>query len=333
MAAVESLPQRDLLTQPLSAADFARAAQEIYTQLLPTPQLAWPLLAQRCGCEVWIKHENHLPTGAFKVRGGLWFMQQLSEARPGLQGVVAATRGNHGQSIGYAARLHDLNAVVVVPRGNNVDKNRAMKALGIELIEQGDDFNAALDHASLLAAERGLYQVPSFHPLLVQGVGTYAYELFRAVPDLDAVYVPIGLGSGIAGVLAARNALGLRTEVIGVVSAHADAYAQSFERNELVSTAHADTLADGLAVRVPSADALRYLRTGVARIVRVNDDEVLQAIAALFFDTHNLVEGAGAAPLAALMKERNQMAGRRVALVVSGGNIDRATMTRALSGD
>ncbi len=331
MAAVEILPARDLIAQPLSAADFARAAQEIYTELLPTPQLAWPLLAQRCGCEVWVKHENHLPTGAFKVRGGLWFMQQLSEARPTVRGVVAATRGNHGQSIGYAARLHDLSAAIVVPRGNNVDKNRAMAALGVELIEHGQDFNAALDYATLLAAERGLYQVPSFHPLLVQGVGTYGYELLRAVPALDAVYVPIGLGSGIAGVLAARNALGLRTEIIGVVSAHADAYAQSFEIGEVVSTERADTLADGLAVRVPSLEALRYLRTGIARVVRVNDDEVLQAIAALFSDTHNLVEGAGAAPLAALMKERDRMRGRHVAVVVSGGNIDRATLVRALA--
>ena len=331
MAAAKSLPARDLIAQPLSAADFARAAQEIYTELLPTPQLAWPLLAQRCGCEVWVKHENHLPTGAFKVRGGLWFMQQLSEARPTVRGVVAATRGNHGQSIGYAARLHDLSAAIVVPRGNNVDKNRAMAALGVDLIEHGEDFNAALDHATLLAAERDLYQVPSFHPLLVQGVGTYGYELLRAVPALDAVYVPIGLGSGIAGVLAARNALGLRTEIIGVVSAHADAYAQSFESGEAVSTARADTLADGLAVRVPSAEALRYLRTGVARVVRVNDDEVLQAIAALFSDTHNLVEGAGAAPLAALIKERDRMRGRRAAVVVSGGNIDRATLIRALA--
>ena len=331
MAAVESLPARDLLTQPLSAADFARAAQEIYTELLPTPQLVWPLLAARCGCEVWVKHENHLPTGAFKVRGGLWFMQQLSEARPAVRGVVAATRGNHGQSIGYAARLHGLGAVIVVPHGNNPDKNRAMAALGVELVEHGEDFNAALDYATLLAAQRGLYLIPSFHPLLVQGVGTYGYELLRAVPDLDAVYVPIGLGSGIAGVLAARNALGLHTEIIGVVSAHADAYAQSFERGELVTTASADTLADGLAVRVPSPAALAYLRSGVARVVRVSDEQVLGAIAALFTDTHNLVEGAGAAPLAALINERERVRGRRVAVVVSGGNLDRVTLQRALA--
>jgi threonine dehydratase len=325
------LAARDLLAQPLTAADFARAAQEIYTALLPTPQLAWPLLAARCGCEVWVKHENHLPTGAFKVRGGLWFMQQLRETLPTVRGVVAATRGNHGQSIAFAAGRHGLAAVVVVPRGNNPDKNRAMRALGAELIEHGEDFNAALEHAAVLAAARGLYAMPSFHPLLVQGVGTYAYELLRAVPELDTVYVPIGLGSGLAGVLAARNALGLRTEVVGVVSAHADAYAQSFERGEVVSTASADTLADGVAVRVPSRTALDYLRSGVARVVRVTDAEVLVAMAALFDDTHNLAEGAGAAALAALMQERDRQRGRRVAVVLSGGNVDRATFKRALA--
>lgn len=324
------LDARDLLAQPLTAADFARAAQEIYGVLLPTPQLAWPLLAARCGCEVWVKHENHLPTGAFKVRGGLWFMQQLREAYPQLRGVVAATRGNHGQSIAFAAARHGLKAVVVVPRGNNPDKNRAMLALGAELIEHGEDFNAALDHATALAAERDLYAMPSFHPLLVQGVGTYAYELLRAVPALDTVYVPIGLGSGLAGMLAVRNALGLHTEVVGVVSAHADAYAQSFERGAVVSTASAETLADGVAVRVPSAAAFEYLRSGVARVVRVSDGEILAAMAALFDDTHNLAEGAGAAALAALLKERDAMRGRRVAVVLSGGNVDRATLRLAL---
>lgn len=324
-----ALPARDLLAQPLTAADFARAAEVIHSALLPTPQIAWPLLAERCGCEVWVKHENHLPTGAFKVRGGVWFMQQLCEALPQVRGVVAATRGNHGQSIAFAARRHGLEAVVVVPRGNNPDKNRAMRALGAELIEHGDDFNAALDHANTLAAARGLFAMPSFHPLLVQGVGTYSCELLRAVPDIDTVYVPVGLGSGIAGMLAARNALGLATEVVGVVSAHADAYAQSFERGAVVSTAHADTLADGVAVRVPSQLAFDYLRTGVARIVRVTDTEVLAAMAALFADTHNLAEGAGCAPLAALLKEREQMRGRRVAVVLSGGNVDVDTLRRA----
>ena len=324
------LPERSLVAQPLTAAELARAAQEIYTALSPTPQIEWPLLSEQCGAQVWIKHENHLPTGAFKVRGGVWFMQQLRDAAPTLRGVVAATRGNHGQSVAFAAHRQGLAAVVVVPRGNNPEKNLAMRALGAELIEHGDDFNAALGHAAALAAQRDLFAMPSFHPWLVQGVGTYAYELLRAVPDLDTVYVPIGLGSGIAGTIAARDALGLATEVVGVVSSHADAYAQSFERGELVTTASADTLADGVAVRVPDASALAYLQQGVARIVRVSDDEVLAAMAMLFSTTHNLAEGAGAAPLAALCKERERMQGRRVALVLSGGNADRATFMRAL---
>ena len=326
-----SLPERCLIAQPLTAADFARAAQQIYTQLSPTPQIAWPLLAERCGCEVWVKHENHLPTGAFKVRGGLWFMHELMAATSGVRGVVAATRGNHGQSIAFAAGKHGLPAVIVVPHGNNPDKNRALRALGAELVEHGEDFNAALDHAQTLAQARDLVALPSFHAVLVQGVGTYSYEFLRAVPALDTVYVPLGLGSGIAGMLAARNALGLETEIVGVVAARADAYAQSFERGVAVSTVSADTLADGLAVRVPSPSALAYLRSGVARIVRVSDAEILSAIAMLFADTHNLAEGAGAAPLAALLQERARMQGRRVGLVVSGGNLDRATLLRALA--
>ena len=326
-----SLAQRDLVLQPLSCADFEAAASEIYRTVTPTAQLQWPLLGARCDCEVWVKHENHLPTGAFKVRGGLWFMHELRRSGTTLSGVVAATRGNHGQSIAFAARRHGLVAVVVVPHGNNPDKNRAMRALGAELVEHGADFNAALEHAEQLARERGLFAMPSYHATLVQGVGTYAYEFLRALPELDTVYVPIGLGSGISGMLAARQALGCSTEIVGVVSSHADAYAQSFERGEAVATHSADTLADGLAVRVPSAAALAYMRTGVARIVRVSDDEVLAAMAALFADTHNLAEGAGAAPLAALCQERTRMQGRRVGLVLSGGNVDRATLLRALA--
>ena len=330
-AGVMRLRERDLLAEPLGRADFEAAASALQRWLLPTPQLAWPLLAERCGCKVWVKHENHLPTGAFKVRGGLWFMRELMRAGGAIEGVVAATRGNHGQSIAFAARQHDVRAVIVVPHGNNPDKNRAMQALGAELVEHGADFSAALAHAGQLAEARGLYPVPSYHALLVQGVGTGAYEFLRAVPALDAVYVPIGLGSGIAGMLAARQALGLKTDIIGVVSAHADAYAQSFERGALVTTASADTVADGVAVREPSPSALAYLRSGVERIVRVTDDEVLAAIAAYVADTHNLAEGAGAAPLAALYQERERMRGKRVGLVLSGSNVDRATLQRALA--
>ena len=324
------MKQRDLIAEPLTEADFDEAAAEIYKFVQPTPQIAWPLLAERCGCEVWVKHENHLPTGAFKVRGGLWFMKHLARSGEATAGVVAATRGNHGQSISFAAGHHGLNAVIVVPHGNNPEKNRAMRALGAELIEHGTDFNEALNYAHEIAAHRALFAMPSFHATLIHGVGTYSLEFLRAVPDLDAVYVPIGMGSGASGMLAARNALGGETEIIGVVAARADAYATSFERGELKTTNSADTMADGLAVRIPDPDALAFLRTGVSRIVRVLDDDIRAAVRAYFEDTHNLAEGAGAASLAALMNEREVMHGKKVGLVLSGGNIDRATFVRAL---
>ncbi len=322
---------RDLTADPITLAEFDQAAAAIYGVLAPTPQIAWPLLAERCACEVWVKHENHLPTGAFKVRGGLWFMQRLIESGEAPTGVIAATRGNHGQSIAFAARRQGIGAVIVVPHGNNPEKNRSMRALGAELVEYGADFNEALAHAAVVGRERSLYTMPSFHSLLVNGVGTYALELLRAVPDLDAVYVPIGLGSGIAGMLAARDALGLHTEIIGVVAERADAYARSFDSGEVVSTVAADTIADGLAVRIPDANALAYLKTGVSRIVRIADDDILAAVRILFEDTHNLAEAAGAAPLAALLLERDAMRGKRVGIILSGGNIDRATFVKALS--
>jgi threonine dehydratase len=325
-----TLRSRDLRSDPIRLAEFDEAAAVIYGCLGPTPQIAWPLLAERCGCEVWVKHENHLPTGAFKVRGGLWFLEHLAASGEAPTGVIAATRGNHGQSIAFAARRHAIDAVIVVPHGNNPEKNHAMRALGAEIIEHGADFNEALDHAVALGRERGLYAMPSFHPLLVNGVGTYAVELLRALPDLDAVYVPVGLGSGIAGMLAARNALGLDTEIIGVVAAGADAYARSFASGVVETTPTADTLADGLAVRIPDADALAYMLSGVSRIVRVSDDAILAAVRHLFEDTHNLAEGAGAAPLAALLEERETMRGKRVGIVLSGGNMDRATFLKAL---
>ena len=325
------MKERNLIADPLTESDFDTAAAEIYNYVRPTPQIAWPLLAERCDCEVWVKHENHLPTGAFKVRGGLWFLGHLARSGTAMAGVVAATRGNHGQSIAFAAGHHGLNAVIVVPHGNNPEKNNAMRALGAELIEHGTDFNEALDHGHAIAEQRGLYAMPTFHGTLVQGVGTYSIEFLRAVPDLDAVYVPLGMGSGIAGMLSARNALGCATEIIGVVAERADAYATSFERGELRTTNSADTVADGLAVRIPDPDALAFLRTGVSRIVRVSDEAILAAVRAYFEDTHNLAEGAGAAPLAALVHERNVMRGKKVGIVLSGGNIDRATFLHALA--
>ena len=306
------------------------AAAVVHRVIAPTPQLVWPLLSARAGCTVWVKHENAAPTGAFKVRGGLVHLARLKQADPKLRGVIAATRGNHGQSIAFAAGRLGLRATIVVPHGNSADKNRAMRALGAELIIHGHDFQAALDHARARAAQDRLCFVPSFHPDLVAGVASYALELFRAAPTLDAVYVPIGLGSGICGVIAARDALGLKTEVIGVVSASAPAYALSFAKGAPVSTERADTLADGMACRVPVPEAVEMICRGAARVVTVTDDAVLDAIGHLFSDSHTIAEGAGAAPLAALLQERSRLAGKTVGLILSGGNIDRALYRRAL---
>jgi threonine dehydratase len=297
----------------------------------PTPQYAWPQLAVRAGCEVWLKHENHTPLGAFKVRGGLVHAGRLKAAQPGLETVIAATRGNHGQSVAFAAGRCGLKAVVVVPHGNSPGKNAAMRALGAKLIEHGHDFQAALDHAAALAAQPRTAFFRSFHPDLVEGVASYALELFRGAPPLEAVYVPIGLGSGICGVIAARDALGLKTEVIGVVAEQAPCYARSFAARRPIATDRADTLADGMACRVPVPEALDMIWRGVARIVTVGEADLLRAIAWLFADTHNLAEGAGAAPLAALLTERERMRGRRVGLILSGGNLDADLLRQALA--
>jgi len=311
-------------------ADLEAAADLVHRSVPPTPQIAWPLLAERCGCEVWVKHENHTPIAAFKVRGGLVYVDDLARSKPEVAGVVTATRGNHGQSVAFAARARGLRAVIVVPHGNSVEKNCAMRALGAEIIEHGHDFNAAYDHARELAETRGLHMLPSFHPLLVRGVASYGLELFSARDDLDAVYVPIGMGSCACATLVAREALGRRAAIIGVVAERANAYALSFAAGEPVATNSADTLVDGLAVRVPDPQALDIIRAGVERIVTVGEDEILAAMGHYFTDTHNIAEGAGAAPLAALLKEREIMRGRKVALILSGGNLDRALYLRAL---
>ncbi len=314
-------------------AQLEAAAALVHAVMPPTPQYCWPLLCERAGAEVWVKHENHTPLGAFKIRGGLLYMQELKKQQPDVSGVVAATRGNHGQSVAFAARRAGLAAVIVVPRGNSVEKNAAMRALGGELIEHGDDFQSAYEYAAGLAAERKLHAVRSFHPSLVAGVGSYAIELFRAVPDVDTVYVPIGLGSGICGTIAARDALGLKTKVVGVVAENAAAYALSFARKAPVSTNSADTIADGMACRVPDKDALEFIFKGADRIATVSEDAIKAAMRHYFTDTHNVAEGAGAAPLAALLQERSRMAGKRVALILSGGNIDRPLYASVLNGD
>jgi threonine dehydratase len=314
-----------------SVADLERAAAVIYRHLPPTPQICWPLLSQRAGCEVWVKHENHTPIGAFKVRGGLVYLDALRREQPEVTGVISATRGNHGQSVAFAAGRAGLKAAIVVPHGNNPEKNAAMMALGAELIEYGADFQEAYEYTETLAAERSLHMIRAFHPWLVLGVATYGLELFRAVTDLDTVYVPIGQGSGIGGLIAARNALALETRIVGVVSANAAAYALSFEAGRPVSTGSADTLADGVACRVPDPAALAIILRGTERVVTVSDDAILTAMAHYFTDTHNLAEGAGAAPLAALLAEKERMAGKRVGLILSGGNADTALFRRALT--
>jgi threonine dehydratase len=299
------------------------AAARVHRAMPPTPQYAWPLLAARVGAEIWVKHENHTPVGAFKVRGGILHMADLAKARPGLAGVIAATRGNHGQSLAFGAARAGLKATIVVPRGNSIEKNAAMRAQGAELVEHGHDFQAALEHARALAESRGLHFVGSFLPDLVLGVSTYAWEFFEGAPSLDRVYVPIGLGSGICGVIAARDALGLKTEVVGVVAENAPAYALSFEAKKPVSTNSADTLADGMACRVPVEAALETIWKGAARIVRVSEAQLRAAMRAYFSDTHNVAEGAGAGPLAAALVERTLNRGKRVGLILSGGNVDR----------
>lgn len=308
-----------------SLPELEGTARLVHAAFTPTPQYAWPLLAARTGAaEVWVKHENHTPTGAFKVRGGVAHMDRLRRERPHVRGVVSATRGNHGQSLAWAGARAGVAVTIVVPHGNSVEKNAAMRALGARLVEHGEDFDAARGEAARLAGREGLEFAPSFAPDLVRGVATYALELFRGAPPLDALYVPIGLGSGICGCILARDLLGLPTEIVGVKSTEAPAYALSFARGEVVTVPRADTRADGMATRVPDPEALAIIRRGASRIVTVTDDQVAEAIRAYWQDTHNLAEGAGAAPLAALLAERDRMAGRRVGLVLCGGNIDLA---------
>jgi threonine dehydratase len=299
----------------------------------PTPAHAWPLLAQRLGVDVVVKHENHTPTGAFKVRGGLVYVDRLKHEKPETRGLISATRGNHGQSVAFAGRRHGLPVTIYVPHGNSVEKNRAMRAFGADLIEHGNDFQEAREEAYRRAERDGLHMVPAFHPTVVLGVATYALELFRAAPDLDVLYVPIGQGSGICGCILARDLLGLSTEIVGVQSMLAPSYALSFAARTVVNTNSSNTLADGMATRNPDAEALAIILKGASRIVQVSDDEIAAAIHALWADTHNLAEGAGAAPLAAALQEKSRLHAKRVGLVLSGGNIDLDLFRRWVMAD
>ncbi|WP_298962797.1 threonine dehydratase [uncultured Methylobacterium sp.] len=315
-----------------TAAELAEATDFVQARMPATPLHHWPQLDAPTGARVWIKHENHAPTGAFKVRGGLTLVDWLRRTRPGCRGLITATRGNHGQSQARAATAAGLRAVIYVPHGNSPEKNAAMRAYGADLREFGRDFDEARTEAMRVAAEEDLFPVPPFHRELVRGVATYAVEMFRAKPDLDTVYVPIGCGSGICGVIAARDALGLDTRIVGVVAAGAQGARLSARAGRVVETPSARTFADGMAVRVPVAEAVAIYGPGADRIVVVDDDRIAEAIRLLYRATHNLAEGSGAAGLAALLQERDAMAGRAVGLVLSGGNIDAGAMGVVLSG-
>jgi threonine dehydratase len=303
-------------------AELERAQEIVGAAMPPTPTHAWPLLAQRLGTSVVVKHENHTPIGAFKVRGGLTYLDRLKREQPDVLGIISATRGNHGQSLAFAAQRAGIPATIYVPHGNSVEKNRAMEAFGARLVEHGDDFQAAREESVRHGERAGLHMVPSFHRDLVLGVATYALELLRAAPDLEVLYVPIGQGSGICGCILARDLLGRKTEIVGVQSTEAPSYALSFAAGKVVNTNSSNTQADGMATRNPDAEALTIIRNGASRIVQVTDDQVGEAIRAYWTDTHNLAEGAGAAALAAALSEKNKLGGKRVGLILSGGNID-----------
>jgi threonine dehydratase len=313
-----------------SLAQIRDAQTVVYRHMSPTPQYSWPLLNDRLRAEAWIKHENHSPVGAFKLRGALVYMDWLKQTQPALTGVVAATRGNHGQGVGMAARLADLRAVIVVPHGNSKEKNRAMLAQDVELVENGQDFQESLEFARRLADDLDFAMIDSFHERLVMGTATYALEFFEGAPPLDTVYVPIGLGSSISGMAAARNALNLNTEIVGVVAAQSPSYSLSFQQKKIVEAPSQTAIADGLACRVPNPLAMEVIWQNVARIVEVTDDEIASAMRIIYEDTHNLAEGAGAAAFAGALKEKEHHVGKRIGIVLTGGNVDRELYAKVL---
>ena len=318
--------------EPLpSLAEIESAKALIRPHIRETPTYRWPLLEKDLGVEVWVKHENHTPVGAFKIRGGLVYLDELKRTEPDTAGIIAATTGNHGQSIAYAARELGMRAVIVVPHGNNPEKNAAMRSLGAELVEHGREFQEALEYSRELAAREGLHAVPSFHPWLVRGVATYGLELFHSVADLDAVFVPIGLGSGFCGLAAARAAIGLKAALIGVVSEHAPAYQLSFRQGEFIEQPSTTRVAEGVACKTPNRDALEHIREHAHDIVTVSDDEAIDGVAELLRCTHQLAEGAGALSWAALKKHREAWQGKRVAVILCGGNASTALMREAVA--
>jgi threonine dehydratase len=319
-------------TTSLPTIDEVRAvAESVYRLMPPTPQYRWPLLCERLGTDVWVKHENQTPISAFKARTAIVYTEQLLKRAPGTRGLIAATRGNHGQSVALAAHRKKLECVIIVPHGNSVEKNAAMRAHGAKLIEHGEDYQSALEQAKEMAAHLDYHLVPPYHRDILLGVATYWLELFTAVPNLDVAYVPIGMGSGMCSAAAVRNGLGLKTKLVGVVSDHAPTYALSIEQRRIVEAPALTVLADGLACRKGDDQALQVMLENVDHVVRVTDTEIARAMSAMFTDTHNVVEGAGAASLAAARKEAGELKDKRVALIATGGNVDHDVFARVLS--
>jgi len=312
--------------------EVQKAAESVYRVIQPTPQYCWPLLGERVGAEVWVKHENHTPTGSFKARTAVVYAEQLMKREPGTRGLITATRGNHGQAVALAAKRFGLPAIVVVPRGNSVEKNSAMRAQGAQLVEHGEDYQEAREYAASRESELGFHFVPPFHRDIVTGVATYWLEFFSAMKDLDTVYVPIGMGSGSSAASAVRNGLGLKTKLVGVVSELAPTYARSFEARQCVEVLTTTKLADGLACRKPDAGALEILLANLDRVLTVSEAQVGEAMRIYFTDTHNVVEGAGAAALAAALKEKDRLKGKKVGVVATGGNVDHDVFARVLQG-
>ncbi len=310
--------------------ELRRATELVRTVMPPTPTFTWPLLNRRAGAEVWLKHENHSPLGAFKLRTAMVYIDWLKREHPGITAVVAATRGNYGQGIASAAARFGLKATIVVPHGNSREKNRAMQALGAELVEHGEDFQAALEYSRELASRAGAHHAPAFHRTLAVGAGTYALEMFETAPELDTIYVPVGMGSSICGMAAARKALGLKTKIVGVTAKAAPATALSFAAGHVVPHAVSSTVADGVSCRIPVEDALEVMLKYVERFVEVGEDEIRTAMRAIYEDTHNVAEGAGAVTTAAILQERTRIAGKRVGAIITGGNVDREVFASIL---
>lgn len=312
--------------------EIRRAAESVYRVMGPTPQYCWPLLCERLGTEIWVKHENQTPTGSFKARTAIIYVEELMKREPGTRGLIAATRGNHGQSVALAARRFGMPAIIVVPHGNSVEKNAAMRAQGAQLIEHGHDYQSSREHADTLSREMGYHFVPPYHRDIVKGVATYWLEFLTKVADIDVLYVPIGMASGACAASAVRNGLGLRTKIVGVVSEAAPAYAVSFEQKKCVEAPASAKLADGLACRKPEQESLDFLLENLERVVRVSEAEVAEGMRIMFTDTHNVVEGAGAAGLAAALKEKDSLRGKRVGVVATGANVDHDVFARVLQG-